>query len=327
MMKILLIGMGGTIASVKGENGYEASLSVKEVLDIAGIKDCEDCDFLDLKNVDSTLIQPEDWVDLAETLYKNVKKYDGIIVTHGTDTLAYTSSMISFMLRNPPIPIVFTGSMIPATEENSDAPLNLQTAIKFATSGIRGVYVAFNGKVMLGVRTSKVRTMSRDAFESINYPIIAELRGEDLVVNFIPKFNNGEVTLDLRHDPKVLVIKLIPGLSGDIFRAAVELGYRGIVIEGYGAGGIPYRGSDLLQTIEELSKEIPIVMTTQAMYDGVDLTRYKVGRLALRAGVIPAGDMTKEATVTKLMWILGHTNNVEEIKVLMRKNLVGELRD
>nr|5B74_A Chain A, L-asparaginase [Pyrococcus furiosus DSM 3638]5CBP_A Chain A, L-asparaginase [Pyrococcus furiosus DSM 3638] len=182
-MKILLIGMGGTIASVKGENGYEASLSVKEVLDIAGIKDCEDCDFLDLKNVDSTLIQPEDWVDLAETLYKNVKKYDGIIVTHGTDTLAYTSSMISFMLRNPPIPIVFTGSMIPATEENSDAPLNLQTAIKFATSGIRGVYVAFNGKVMLGVRTSKVRTMSRDAFESINYPIIAELRGEDLVVN------------------------------------------------------------------------------------------------------------------------------------------------
>nr|5B5U_B Chain B, L-asparaginase [Pyrococcus furiosus DSM 3638]5B74_B Chain B, L-asparaginase [Pyrococcus furiosus DSM 3638]5CBP_B Chain B, L-asparaginase [Pyrococcus furiosus DSM 3638] len=125
----------------------------------------------------------------------------------------------------------------------------------------------------------------------------------------------------------VLVIKLIPGLSGDIFRAAVELGYRGIVIEGYGAGGIPYRGSDLLQTIEELSKEIPIVMTTQAMYDGVDLTRYKVGRLALRAGVIPAGDMTKEATVTKLMWILGHTNNVEEIKVLMRKNLVGELRD
>ncbi|AFK21746.1 asparaginase [Pyrococcus sp. ST04] len=324
-MKILMIGMGGTIASIKGKEGYESALSANEILKLSGIRVSHEIEFLDLMNVDSTLIQPSDWSLLAETIYDKIGEFDGVVITHGTDTLAYTASMLSFMIRNPPIPIVLTGSMIPMTEENSDAPLNLFTALKFIETGIRGIYVAFNGKVMLGVRTSKVRTMHFDAFESINYPTIAKLSSGKLEVLHVPEVSKGEVRLDTRYEPKVLVLKLIPGLSGDIIRSAIELGYKGIILEGYGAGGIPYRNSDLLSTISEASREIPIVMTTQAVYDGVDLTRYKVGRMALKAGIIPAGDMTKEATVTKLMWILGHTRKVEDVRDLMRKNLVGEL--
>ncbi|WP_048146476.1 asparaginase [Pyrococcus abyssi] len=325
-MSLLIIGMGGTIASVKGESGYESALSIEEIIEISGIREKigSSIDTIDLMNVDSTLIQPSDWKTLAEEIERNIWDYDGIVITHGTDTMAYTASMLSFMLRNPPVPIVFTGSMLPASEKNSDAPLNLYTALKFAETGIRGIYIAFNGKVMLGVRASKVRSMNFDAFESINYPLIAKLE-DDIKILHIPRIYGDEFSSDFRYNHKVLVLKLIPGLSGDVFEAALKIGYRGIVIEGYGVGGIPYRGTNLFEVISKISREIPIVLTTQALYDGVDLERYKVGRMALNAGIIPAGDMTKEATVTKLMWILGHTRKIEEVRELMGKNLAGEL--
>ncbi|MFA4646367.1 asparaginase [Pyrococcus kukulkanii] len=324
-MKLLMIGMGGTIASVKGSEGYESVLSAEEILKISRIKVDHEIEFVDLMNIDSTLIQPSDWVKLAEEVYKRASEFDGILITHGTDTLAYTASMLSFMVRGVDIPVVITGSMIPLTEKNSDAPLNLLTAIKFLEKGIGGIFVSFNGKIMLGVRTSKVRTMSKDAFESINYPVIAKLENNEIKILYRPNIASSSLTLDTRHEPKILVLKLIPGLSGDIISKAIEAGYKGIIIEGYGAGGIPYRNSDLLETISKVSASVPVVMTTQAVYDGVDLMRYKVGRMALRAGVIPAGDMTKEATVTKLMWVLGHTRKVEEVRELMKKNIAGEL--
>ncbi|AEC51520.1 L-asparaginase [Pyrococcus sp. NA2] len=300
-------------------------MSVEKILELSKIKVNARIDAVDLIKVDSTLIQPPDWELLAKRIEREIWNYDGIVVTHGTDTMAYTASMISFMLRNPPIPIVLTGSMLPITEENSDAPLNLYTAFKFVELGVRGVYIAFNGKVMLGTRTSKIRSMSFDAFESINYPLVAKLTNGVINLLHIPRFYGEEFFSDIAYDPRVLVIKLIPGLSGDIIREAWRLGYRGIIIEGYGVGGIPYRNTDLLSVISELSSRMPIILTTQAIYNGVDLKRYKVGRIALEAGVISAGDMTKEATITKLMWILGHTKEVEKVKELMKKNIAGEL--
>ncbi|RLF89432.1 asparaginase, partial [Thermococci archaeon] len=155
--------------------------------------------------------------------------------------------------------------------------------------------------------------------------VIAKLENNEIKILYRPNIASSSLTLDTRHEPKILVLKLIPGLSGDIISKAIEAGYKGIIIEGYGAGGIPYRNSDLLETISKVSASVPVVMTTQAVYDGVDLMRYKVGRMALRAGIIPAGDMTKEATVTKLMWVLGHTRKGEEVIELMKKNIAGEL--
>ncbi|ASJ00756.1 asparaginase [Thermococcus gorgonarius] len=327
-MKILILGTGGTIASAKTERGYKASLSVDEILKIAGIKkrDGVKLESRDILNLDSTLLQPEDWKTIGKAVFEAFGEYDGVVITHGTDTLAYTSSALSFMIRNPPVPVVLTGSMLPITEPESDAPRNLRTALTFAEKGFPGIYVAFMDKIMLGTRVSKVHSTGLNAFQSVNYPDIAYVKEGKLLVRHRPPLPTGEPEFDPDIDPNVAHLRLTPGLSPEVF-LAVANNVHGIILEGYGAGGIPYRGRDLLSAVENVSGKKPVVMTTQALYGGVDLTRYEVGRRALEAGVIPAGDMTKEATLVKLMWALGHTRDVAEIREIMGKNLAGEVRE
>jgi L-asparaginase len=326
--RILIVGTGGTIASTRTERGYKATLGVDEILELAEIKRENGTliESLDLLHLDSTLIQPEDWVTIGEAVYRSLDEYDGIVITHGTDTLAYTSSALSFMIRNVPKPVVLTGSMLPITEPGSDAPQNLRTAISFAIFGLPGVYVAFRNKVMLGTRVSKVHSFGLNAFQSINYPDVAYLKAGSIVIRHRPKIPEGEPSFDPSIEPNVAHIRLTPGLRPEAF-LAIANSVEGLVLEGYGAGGIPYRGRNLLQAVAETAKKKPVVMTTHALYGGVDLTRYEVGRRALEVGVIPAGDMTKEATLTKLIWALGHTKDVEEIRKIMGKNIAGELSE
>lgn len=329
MKRILIIGTGGTIASTKTEAGYKSVFSVDEILNLAGIKlkNGYKIDRTNILNLDSTLIQPEDWELIAKEVFKALDEYDGIVITHGTDTLGYTASMLSFMLRNVNKPVVLTGSMLPITEKGSDAPRNLKAAIKFAMEEVAGVFVAFMDKIMLGCRASKVRALGLNAFMSINYPDVAYIKGEKILYN-IPKEKfrpNDDPQLDIKYDPRVVFLRIIPGLGEDVIEAIINTGYRGIVLEGYGAGGIPYRKRNLLDKIKEIAPKIPVVMTTQAIHDGVDMTRYEVGRKALETGIIPAKDMTKEATVTKLMWALGHTKDVEEVRKIMHTNYVNEI--
>ncbi len=325
-MRLLVIGTGGTIASARTERGYKAQLGIDEILERAGVKRHNGLtiDCWDLLNIDSTLIQPEDWIKIGEAVYESLGDYGGIVITHGTDTLAYTSSALSFILRNLPIPVVLTGSMLPITEPDSDAPGNLRTAIKFAMEGTPGIYVAFRNKIMLGTRVSKVHSLGLNAFQSVNYPDIAYLRGDKIVFRGRIEPPSDEPIFDPALDPDVAYVRLTPGLSPGTF-LAIERTVDGIVLEGYGAGGIPYRGRDLLSAVSKVASKKPVVMTTQALYGGVDLTRYEVGRRALEAGVIPAGDMTKEATLTKLMWALGHTKNIDEIREIMGRNIAMEL--
>ncbi|MDV3104402.1 asparaginase [Thermococcus waiotapuensis] len=325
-MKILILGTGGTIASAKTEDGYKAALSVEEVLDLAGIErhDGFEIESRDILNLDSTLLQPEDWETIGKAVFGAFGEYDGIIITHGTDTLAYTSSALSFMIRNPPVPVVLTGSMLPITEQGSDAPGNIKTALTFAKKGFPGVYVAFMGKIMLGTRVSKVHSTGPNAFQSINYPDVAYVKGEELVIRHRPRLSRGEPGFDPKIDSDVAYLRLTPGLSPEVFLAVANKAH-GIILEGYGAGGIPYRGRDLLSAVSEVAREKPVVMTTQALHGGVDLMKYEVGRRALEAGVIPAGDMTKEATLVKLMWALGHTKNVDEVREIILTNVSDEI--
>ncbi|ASJ02793.1 L-asparaginase 1 [Thermococcus profundus] len=326
-MKILVLGTGGTIASARTEMGYKATLGVDEVLQLAGIekRDGFEVETRDVLNLDSTLLQPEDWEVIGRAVFEAFSEYDGIVITHGTDTLAYTSSALSFILRNPPVPVVLTGSMLPITEPGSDAPRNLRTALTFAQKGFPGIYVAFMDKIMLGTRVSKVHSLGLNAFQSINYPDVAYVKGGELLIRHRPRvFGKGEPEFDPPVDPNVVHLRLTPGLSPEVFLKISEA-VDGIVLEGYGAGGIPYRGRDLLSAVSRTASQKPVVMTTQALHGGVDLTKYEVGRRALEAGVIPAYDMTKEATLVKLMWALGHTKEVENVRRIMTTNIAGEL--
>jgi len=324
-VRILMLGTGGTIASAKTERGYKTQLNVRDILKIAGIESIDGkLHARDILNIDSTLIQPEDWITIGEAVFKSLKSYDGIVITHGTDTLAYTSSALSFMVRGTPVPIVLTGSMLPVTEPDSDAPRNLRTALTFAMKGFPGIYVAFMDKIMLGTRISKVHSLGLNAFQSINYPDIAYVKGDEIIVRYRPSLPSRRVSFDPKIDPNVVYLRLTPGLSPELFMAIAEKAH-GIVLEGYGAGGIPYRKRNLFEVVSKVAVEKPVVMTTQALYGGVDLTRYEVGRRALEAGVIPAGDMTKEATLVKVMWALGHTRDVNKIRVIMSRNVAGEI--
>lgn len=194
MKKLLIINTGGTFSSVESERGLKPGLSSRELLEamrlVAGGIELE---MEDLFLVDSANIFPDDWRRLAERIYEAAAGYQGIVVIHGTDTMAYTASMLSFMLQNVPIPVVLTGSQLSISHPVADAMENCRCAVHMAAGGHGGVFLAFNRKVMLGVRASKVRTMSFDAFESINYPDVAQISSLGLRIHtgYLPEIKGG----------------------------------------------------------------------------------------------------------------------------------------
>jgi len=328
--KILIIGTGGTISSVDSGEGLSSALPVEEILNFCGgeLSDLEyEADVINLLNIDSTLIQPEDWVKIAEEIGKKFSLYDGFIILHGTDTLAYTASMLSFMLRKPTKPVVLTGSMRPAPIANSDAIPNVADSVRFAVNGCPGVYVVFNHKVIRASRASKVASEDIDAFVSVNEPPVALVTSKS--INYRRDFNvnmEGPFSVDARMDNHVFVLKIFPGLEPVIVESLIERNISGLILESFGTGGLPYRGRNLLDIISRAAAQIPVVLTSQVLYNGVNLHTYEVGIRALKAGVISAEDMSKEAAITKLMWVLGHTKNIDEIKELFKTPIAGEIR-
>ncbi|MEG2144938.1 MAG: asparaginase, partial [Oscillospiraceae bacterium] len=323
---ILLLTTGGTIASTAGENGLTPTLDGENLIKFVGALDCN----VTVKNIlelDSSNIQPEEWQLIAESAFNMRSGYDGIVITHGTDTMAYTASMLSFMLKNIDLPVVFTGSQLPIAYPLSDAPENLRCALAMASSGKNGVFVAFNRKVFLGCRTVKVRTTGFNAFESVNIPPVAEINSDGLIIRdeLIPKMNGAPQLLKAL-DNRITLVKLIPGIDPAFFTAIANLGCRGIVIEAFGSGGLHFIRRDLVSQLEALVRSgIAVVVCSQCLYERSDMTTYEVGRLALKKGVIPAGDMTSEAAVTKLMWGLGQGLSPMELSALFATSVAGEI--
>ena len=225
--KILLITTGGTIASVNTDAGLVPAGS--EILQNEILRAYYDIEVCDLMRLDSSNIQPEEWVKIAHCVFEHRTGADGIVITHGTDTMAYTSSILSFMLRNIDIPVVLTGAQLPMQNPISDAFDNLRTAFLMAASGRAGVFVAFDRQVMLGCRAVKVRAESFDAFESVNRRYAARVTTGGLVVDeeVLPHAHGVPALCD-RVSTDVFLIKLTPGLSPRVFDALCEMGYRGI---------------------------------------------------------------------------------------------------
>jgi len=330
MKKILLLTTGGTIASMEGGNGLKPMLSgedllqcIPEAAEICELKSKPVIIRGSSKGVDSSNIQPEDWVEIAKAVFAELENCDGIVITHGTDTMAYTSSMLSFMLTDLNKPVILTGSQKPMDDPFTDAKKNLLDAVRTAVEGYPGIYIVFGGRIIKGTNASKVHTTENEAFDSINAPLSGVIKGKDVVMEYPLPPGEGGAKLDTNILTKVYLLKLTPGINPDIIDEIVNMGYKGIVIEVFGLGGIPNEVRGLLGPIRKAIKNgVSIVAMTQSRNGITDFERYEVGKKALKAGIIPVSNMTVEAAFTKLMRVLSHTTKPKKVKKKMQKDLV-----
>ena len=326
--KILLLTTGGTIASVAGADGLEPHRSGVMERELNQLRTYYDITVKDVMCLDSSNIRPEEWQTIAACVFAERTGFDGVVISHGTDTMAYTASAVTFMLPNIDIPVVFTGSQLPLADILSDGPDNLRTAFAMAASGRPGVFLAFDRKVMRGCRAVKVRASGFSAFESVNARYAGVVSNRGLVLNEqILQPVSGEAELRTQISNSVFLLKLTPGLNPKIFDMLSALGYKGIVIEAFGLGGINVLSKELASIHRCVEEGISVVVTTQCLYDSSDLRVYQVGNKLLELGVIQGRDMTTEAAMTKLMWALGQGMNPNEIAELFRHSLAGEITE
>ena len=323
---ILLLTTGGTIASLPGGEGLEPRRSDVMERELQMLRAYYDITVRDVMCLDSSNIRPAEWQSIAKHIFELRLGYDGVVVSHGTDTMAYTASAITFMLPNIDRPVVFTGSQVPLADVLSDGPDNLRTAFAMAASERPGIFLAFDRKVMLGCRAVKVRASGFSAFESINarYAGLVSNRGLVLDEKILPQAN-GEPRLCPEVSTDVFLLKLTPGLNTAIFDALAGMGCRGIVVEAFGLGGMNVLNRGLQGIRRAVEQGISVVVTTQCLYDSADLGVYQVGKRLLELGVIQGMDMTSEAAMTKLMWAIGQGMTQAQIATLFATNLAGEV--
>ena len=319
MKRILMLATGGTIACEPSEDGLVPRLSGEAMLRFLKGADlpCE-VEVRELMNLDSSNLQPEDWAAMARAVAEACPEFDGFVITHGTDTLAYTAAALHQMLKNLPKPVIITGSQLPLTAEGSDGPRNLREAFFVACEGVPGVFVSFHGSVIDGARAKKMHTESFAAYASVNAPL-ARITPEGVLWKERRPLPDGPLELLTGLERRVCVLKLVPGTSPSLLDMMVDAGYRGIIIEGFGAGGVPNdsRGSFLPAIRRAVEMGVIIVCASQCVFDGVDLSRYPIGVLAARLGAVSGGDKTVETLTVRLMQALHYCGSSEEVRAFM----------
>jgi L-asparaginase len=275
--------------------------------------------------MDSSNIQPEEWQLIARETYTALEEYDGVLITHGTDTLAYTASMLSFMLRGLDKPVILTGAQLPVNDLMSDARRNLESGFAAALLGVPGVYVLFDNQIINGTRSVKLRSMGFNAFASINASASGSVDSRGILIEHPqPVTGTGRRELWDRLCPDVALVKIIPGTKPELFDELPRLGYRGVVVEAFGVGGMHFLHRNLIDRLAMLcEKGVTVLVISQCLYDSIDLSRYEAGT-RLHPRVLSGYDMTCEAAVTKLMWVLGQTGDPDEIAAMMAVSFCGE---
>jgi len=329
-----IISTGGTIASkVDYRTGAVTSqFSSEEILaEVPELKEICNIDSMLLYNILSENMKPRNWIELSNEIYKSIKDgHDGVIVTHGTDTMAYTSSAIAFMLSTP-VPIVLVGSQRSSDRPSSDATMNLLCAAHAASSELGEVAVVMHATtsdnychIHRAVKVRKNHTSRRDAFQSVNQLPIGKVEypsGKiEWNIDFI-KRNERELVLKDKLEEKCVLVKFFPGLPPDILDFYYDQGYRGFVLEGTGLGHV---STDWIDTLKRLCDDSLVVMTSQCIWGRICDRVYDTGRDLINAGVIEGEDMLPEVALVKTMWLLGNYS-LEEAKELVKKNLVGEI--
>lgn len=333
MKRICIIYTGGTIGMERGLNGYEPGKEpfadiMARISDFSS-PELPEYDVIEYSPLlDSSDITVSEWNLIGKTISENMDKYDGFVVLHGTDTMAYTASALSFMLRNLPKPVIITGSQIPLCEIRSDAKDNLITSMMIAASGkIFEVCIFFAGKLLRGNRAIKKSADSLIAFDSPNYPRIAEagidVRYRDSIL--LKKSDEPFVLQKFDEEP-IGVIKIFPGIRIDLFEPIIVNKLRGVVLETFGAGNVPNYCENLSNIIQKAYEHGNIVVVCSQCPTGtVSLGTYAASSVLIKAGAVSGKNMTTEAAVAKLYYLLSCGYSKEKIKELMEKDLCGEL--
>ena len=316
MKKVLLIGTGGTIASDVTSSGLAPELTTEQLLShIPAISDICQVDCVQLLNLDSTNMEPQHWQMMARCIREHYGEYSGFVITHGTDTMAYTAAALSYLVQGSPKPIILTGAQKPISFDSPDSKINLLDAFRCATEDLPGVSIVFNNKVILGTRARKTRSKSFQAFDSINYPHLGVLR-DGVLLRYIRQDCGAYPMFYEKLDTRVALMKLVPGTD----RAQADFLLErndALILESFGVGGLPESGGFYACVREWMDKGKLIVLTTQVANEGSDVAVYHVGRaLNNELRVLEAYDMTTEAVVAKLMWILGQTRDRSEVERL-----------
>lgn len=335
--KIYIAYTGGTIGMTATDNGYAPApgylgrlLSEQPEFNS---DEMPDVSFKEYHNIiDSSNATPWHWNKISEDIAEKYNDYDGFVILHGTDTMAYSASALSFQLGNLNKPVIFTGSQIPFVEIRSDARENLIGAVQLAAkSKLSEVCVYFHNELYRGNRTTKTDSSGFAAFESPNYPTLARIGIElDLNKRYLLDANddsNGLELIQYQHDPEVGIVQIFPGMTGRLFSNYLQQPVKGLVLMTYGSGNIPTHDQLLVDEITKACERgVIIVNCTQCLKGTVNMSTYQTGSALEKAGVVNAHDMTIEATVTKLTWLLGiYPDDPVKVRQLMANDLRGEI--
>ena len=328
MKNILMIGTGGTIASEMTPDGLTPELTPTQLLRyVPAIRNlcCVDC--LSLYSIDSTNVTPAHWLGVANAIRENYDAYDGFVISHGTDTMAYTAAALSYLVQGADKAIILTGAQKPINYDSTDSKLNLMDAFVCAASGqLAGVNIVFSGRVILGTHARKTCSKSFAAFSSINYPDVGILLDHRLV-RYIPPVSLNRPLFYDRLDEKVALVKMVPGLDPGLLDYLLTEN-DALIMECFGVGGLPaYEDEGILRIVERhTAKGKFIVVTTQVQNEGSDLSVYSVGHgLKQNPLVLEGYDMTSEALYAKMMWILGQTKNPRNVAHLFYTPVAHDL--
>lgn len=326
--KVLILFCGGTIIMKEGKDGSLVAPSKKEA--IANLKAIEarlstiaDFDIVYVENIDSTNMKPTDWDRILEALQANYDAADGFVVTHGTDTMAYTAAALTLAIKNLGKPVVLTGSQIPGARLETDARRNLVNAMKLATMDVSGVFIVFDERVILGGRASKASESRLDAFVSINTQDAGEIRADIHLSPSLPTRRFDKAAFFPGFEPDIVVRTLTPGVDPeDLVFLLQNSRIKGIILQAYGTGNLPYDFDQFFRKAAEA--KVPVVVTSQCLHGITRMKGYDVGLRALKAGAIEGHDQSLEMLAVKLMWALKHYQ-YKDIPMVMQTSFAGEL--